>query len=107
MITPILALVSVVIAVSSLYVVSRSLAPPSRNEDNAIDPYMCGEKTEPVVRASSPYPWLLLLFASTESVPIVVFVSGGIAVLLLVTAGVFLFIVAFSSIRVKKRSEHG
>lgn len=98
------ALLLIIMVAASYYLAAGSLAPSSRNRGDAIAPYMCGERAGPLKRSSLPYPWLLLLFASVESVPVAVLVSGGgAATLLFASAGAFLAIAARDIANGKRR----
>jgi len=92
----------IMVVSASYYLASKSLAPAPRREGEAVEPYMCGEKTEPLREASPPYPWLLLLFAAVEAVPVAVLLAGGsgsISALLFMAAGTFSAITARSMLK--------
>ena len=85
----VVAFVSIMIVSAAYYVASRSLAPPPRR-GRAEDPYYSGSPGGgPITKTSLPYPWLVLLFASIEAVPLAVLVSayrGSLCVLALLVA---------------------
>ncbi len=78
----------IVLVAAAYYLGSRILSPRPREQGEAVRPYACGERGEPLESAALPYPWAVLLFAAVEAVPVVALASGQrlAAALLLATA---------------------